>query len=297
MKESSLFDRESVLPDDELTTIENRLLGFDARYSRVHDQLQLLLAADKLSHWNQAHHGGKLKLCEMVSEQHPLAIFHGDVGTGKTATAECVANRLIRESSTEDSMLFTLGNRVRGKGLVGEMGTSLTNAFNQIGASIGKHRRAVLIIDEADSLGTARTEGHSHHEDKVAVNTLIQCVDGLRKFKGRVLVILCTNRLSILDPALRRRAAIIERFDRPDDNERLDLFKSDLEGLAHTEAQLADLVTATGPNNELPGYTYSDVRTRLYPAALSSVFPNQPLQMAHLVEAANQLQPSPSLED
>jgi len=295
--ESSLYDNECVLPDEDLTTFENRLQGFDARYLRVHDQLQLLIATDKLNHWNQQYHDGKLQLCELIADQYPLAIFHGDVGTGKTATAECVANRLIRESGTEDSMLFTIGNRIRGKGLVGEMGTNLTSAFNQVIASIGKQRRAVLIIDEADSLGTARTEGNSHHEDKVAVNTLIQCIDGLRKFNGRILVILCTNRLSILDPALRRRAAITERFDRPNDSERSALFKSDLEGLAYTDAELVDLVKSTGPSSDIPGYTFSDVRTRLYPTAISGAFPDQQLRMEHLIDAAKRLQPSPALED
>jgi predicted ribonuclease YlaK len=34
------------------------------------------------------HHHGKLALCDLVAEQYPFVIFHGDVGTGKTATAE-----------------------------------------------------------------------------------------------------------------------------------------------------------------------------------------------------------------
>ena len=34
------------------------------------------------------HHHGKLALCDLVAERYPFVIFHGDVGTGKTATAE-----------------------------------------------------------------------------------------------------------------------------------------------------------------------------------------------------------------
>eukprot|EP01037_Dinobryon_pediforme_P009504 gene9504-9584_t len=164
---------------------------FQARYSRIHDQLRLLLSIGEVGNWNRKYHGGKLAICDLVSEQYPLVIFHGDVGTGKTATAECVANRLIAESRAEDSQLFKLSNRVRGSGKVGEMGTLVAAAF-----------------DKGDSLATSRSENHSHHEDKVAVNTLIQRIDDLRQYGGRVVVFLCTNRLSVLDAALQRRAAI-----------------------------------------------------------------------------------------
>lgn len=224
-------------------------------------------------------------------------IFYGDVGTGKTATAECVANRLAKESGTEDSMLFKLSNRVRGSGKVGEMGTLLTQAFQEVIQSAGKNRRAILVIDEGDSLAASRTQEHSHHEDKVAVNTLIQCIDDLRRFSGRIVVFLCTNRLSVLDAALQRRAAIVEEFLRPNEDERQALLKMDLTGVSLTESQVAELVTATGPKNGAPGWTFSDIRTRLYPAALASAFPNQPLSFTHLHNAAKNLRPSPILED
>lgn len=60
------------------------------------------------------------------------------------------------------------------------------------------------------------------------MNTLIQGVDDLRRFGGRIVVFLCTNRLSVLDPALQRRAAIVEEFTRPDDSERQALLTMDL---------------------------------------------------------------------
>jgi hypothetical protein len=80
-----------VLPDDRLAAKERTLLGFETRYGRVRDQLRLLLSMDELGSWNRKHHGGKLALCALVAEQYPLAILHGDVGTGKTAMAECIA--------------------------------------------------------------------------------------------------------------------------------------------------------------------------------------------------------------
>ncbi len=297
MNQMTIFDSETVLPDDVLATRQKTLLGFNTRYSRVHDQLRLLLNLGELGAWNNKYHGGKLALCSLVAEQYPLVIFHGDVGTGKTATAECIANRLIAESRTEDSILFKLSNRVRGSGKVGEMGTLITEAFQKVMQSAGKGRRAILIIDEGDSLAAARSQEHSHHEDKVAVNTLIQCVDDLRRFGGRVVVFLCTNRLSALDAALRRRAAIVEEFARPSADERRQLFNMDLAGLALSEPQFAHLVSATGAHNGLPEWTYSDIRTRLYPTALAMAYPDKPLQFDHLKAVLASMRPSPVMED
>lgn len=297
MNKMSIFDTELVLPNKTLTQREKTLLGFTTRYNRVYGQLQLLLNLGELGSWNKKHHGGKLAICDLVAEQYPLVVFYGDVGTGKTATAECIANRLVADSGTEDSQLFKLNNRVRGSGKVGEMGTLITEAFQKVTAAAGKDRRAILIIDEGDSLGAARSQEHSHHEDKVAVNTLIQCIDDLRRFSGRVVVFLCTNRLSALDAALQRRAAIVEEFTRPNDNARRELFQQDLTGLSLTEPQLAQLIAATGEKNGFPPWTYSDIRTRLYPAALALAFPNGPLKFDHLKEVATTLRPSPVMED
>ena len=297
MTQPSIFDGKLPLPDSSLAAREKTLLGFDGRYRKIHDQLRLLLNLGELGAWSKARHQKKLLLCDLVAEQYPLVIFHGDVGTGKTATAECIANRLAKESRTEDALLFKLSNRVRGSGKVGEMGTLLTQAFLEVVQAAGKARRAFLIIDEGDSLAASRNQEHSHHEDKVAVNTLIQGVDDLRRFGGRIVVFLCTNRLSVLDPALQRRAAIVEEFTRPDDSERQALLTMDLEGVGLTEREIKELVTATGPRSKQPGWTFSDIRTRLYPAALAQAFPDRALTHKDLIDVANALRPSPVMED
>lgn len=297
MSQPSIFDAKVALPDTALAAREKALLGFDVRYQKIHDQLRLLLNLGELGAWSVTHHQKKLSLCDLVAEQYPLVIFHGDVGTGKTVMAECIASRLATESRSEDSMLFKLSNRVRGSGKVGEMGTLLTQAFHEVVQSAGKTRRAFLVIDEGDSLAASRSQEHSHHEDKVAVNTLIQGVDDLRRFGGRVVVFLCTNRLSVLDAALQRRAAVVEEFKRPNDAERLALLKMDLDGLALTERQLEELVAATGPHEMRPGWTFSDIRTRLYPAAMAQAFPNRALTFKDLQGTAAALRPSPVMED
>ncbi|MGO9547868.1 MAG: AAA family ATPase [Rhodomicrobium sp.] len=297
MSEARIFDSEIPLPDAGLGKRQKTLLGFDGRYARVRDQLRLLVQQGELAAWSTKHHGSRLPICDLVAEQYPLAIFHGDVGTGKTATAECMANRLVADAKVDDCLLFKLSNRVRGSGKVGEMGTLLAEAFQKVVHAAGKNRSAMLIIDEGDSLAATRTQEHSHHEDKVAVNTLIQCIDDIRRLGGRVVVFLCTNRLSVLDAALQRRAAIVEEFRRPDEVERRQLFTMDLAGVNLSEVQIQSLVAATGARNGGPGWTYSDIRTRLYPAAIASAFPTQALNFGHLKSAADSMRASPVMED
>ncbi len=252
-----------------------------------------------LQKWSQKHHGGPTRICTYVASQYPLVIFHGDVGTGKTVTAESIANRLVEEDQqADDSVLFKLSTRVRGSGKVGEMGTLINQAFQEVVKAAGGKRRSVLIIDEGDSLAAKRSQEHSHHEDKVAVNTLIQNIGDLARFNGRVLVILCTNRLNVLDPAIVRRAAIKEEFTRPTDEERFDLFNLDLADLNFGKKDIAQLVAATGVNSKRNiTWTYSDIRLRLYPSALARAYPDSKLQMDHLLEAAKEIEPSPIMDD
>ena len=297
--EQRIFDKELTLPNDELTVESSRLHGFEARYAHISQQLQLLMHLGDLENWSLENHGVVLHVCSLVGGQHPLAIFYGDVGTGKTVTAESTANRLVLEDEkADDSLLFKLSTRVRGTGKVGEMGSLINEAFHKVKSSVGKSRRAFLIIDEGDSLAANRAQNQSHHEDKVAVNTLIQNIDELRSYKGRILVILCTNRLSALDPAIVRRAAITEHFPRPSNEERLALFRSDLGDLGFSEAQFGQLVEATGVAefNEVT-WSYSDIRTRLYPAALAKAYRHGKLEFIHLLSTTLELRPSPVMED
>jgi len=297
MAEASVFDSEIPLPDERLEARARTLLGFDACYARVKNHLRLMLGADELAAWNKRHHGGRLGLCDLIADQYPLAIFHGDVGTGKSAFAECIANRLVTEAKARDSVLFKLSNRVRGRGLVGQLGSGVLDAFQGVLAAAGKQRRAILVIDEGDSLGASRVQEQSHHEDKVGVNSLIQSIDDLRRLNGRVLVILCTNRLSTIDPALRRRAALQEEFTRPTPEERRALFEMDMAGLGLGDEKLRRLVEITGSRDGRPGWTYSDIRTRLYPAALARAFPDRGLRFDDLEEVALSLHASPAMED
>lgn len=296
IEKGALFELELDLPNDKIAADTKRLVGFENRYQRLHRDLRLLADAQEVTNWSKKFHHKDLPVCSAVSERYPLVIFAGDVGTGKTATAEGACDRLAREGK-KDAMLFKLSTRVRGAGKVGQMSTLLNEAFEAVARQAGKTRQAFLIIDEADSLASTRETTQSHHEDKVAVNTIIQKVDDLRRHNGRILVFLCTNRAAALDPAIVRRAARTEEFNRPNDHEREELFRMDLEGLNIKDQTIHELVRLTGARDGQPGFTFSDVRSKLLPDALCRAFPTRALTAEDLIQAAKDVRPSPALRN
>ena len=293
---SRLFELELSLPNGALRDRASRLIGFDARYERLQRDLRLLASPDDVRAWSRRFYKAEMPICASITDRYPLVIFAGDVGTGKTETAEAASDRLARETGKE-AMLFKLSTRVRGGGKVGEMSTLINDAFETVVKEAGKTRSTYLIIDEADSLTGSRDDKQSHHEDKVAVNTVIQRVDDLRRLNGRVLVFLCTNRAAALDPAIVRRAARLEMFARPDAEERLAVLHMDLQGLGISDDTLAEVVELTGPRTDpaRPGFTFSDLRSRLLPEALGHAFPDRRIEADDLLRAAGSLIPSPAV--
>ena len=292
---SNLFELEVSLTDARLSAQAQRLVGFKGRYERIRQDLRLLIDKEGLEQWSRKHYSKRVSLLDALQDRYPLIVFHGDVGTGKTATAESIANELAKDLG-RDAMLFKLSTRVRGSGNVGEMSTLINQAFEVVAREAGKAKLAFLIIDEADSLASSRTASQSHHEDKVAVNTLIQKIDDVRRFNGRVLVILCSNRYDALDPAILRRAAYVEQFNRPGDAERLDLLKMDCGDLGLNAHDLDALVSAMGAGGpHRLAYTYSDIRTRVLPEALALAYPSRPVSKDDILAAVRKVAPSPSI--
>ncbi len=291
----SLFELDIPLPDARLDSVAGDLVGFDARFARMGRSLQVLLDPESIRLWAKQFHRDNLPVARLLGERYPLVILDGDVGTGKTAFAECAADRLVRATRRE-GQLMKLSTRVRGTGHVGQMSHLINEAFAVVEQEAGKRRLAFLIIDEADSLAASRESGHHHHEDKVAVNTLIQKIDDTRRLGGRLLVFLATNRPNALDPALVRRAGVRERFERPDADQRLALLRHDTEGLDLEEGVLAEVVDLTGAErNDGLGFTFSDLRTRLLPEAVLRAFPDRPVTGDDLLVIASEMRPSPAL--
>lgn len=293
---SDPFEIRRELPDDELAAQATRLVGFARRFERLEGQMRLLTEVDEVRAWAKEHHAGGEGLVAALGDRYPLVVLHGDVGTGKTASAEAAADALARRRDVE-GYLLKLSTRVRGIGHVGEMGTLISEAFDDAIRIAGKARFVTVLVDEGDALAFNRGAERAHHEDRVGVNTLIQKIDEARTLRGRLLIILCTNRFTALDPAVVRRAALVESFGRPTAEERRELFEMTLAGVTVAPGELDALVTATGKRDGRLPFTFSDIQTRLVPAAVARAYPERALTAEDLLAAAAELEPSPSMED
>ncbi len=164
----------------------------------------------------------------------------------------------------------------------------------------GKKTRGavILLIDEADALAQSREAAQMHHEDRAGVNALIRGVNRLATGDLPAAVIMCTNRLGALDPAVRRRAADILEFHRPDEVQRKAVLSGALRDAGFSAHDLDALVTATGPNTKHPyGFTFSDLTQRLLPSLILEAYPDSPIQPKRAVELAKKMLPTPPFKE
>jgi len=293
---ASIFDNTIDLPNTGIKERTANLIGFEAKFQRIYGNLKLLLDQEGLKAWSKKFHKLELPAIEQLTERYPLIILAGDAGTGKTVSAEAIADRMVRELKKEGFFL-KLSTRVRGEGLHGQMGNLVNDAFAELKKQAGKNILAFLLIDEADAIATTRSTMQMHQEEKAAVNTLIQKIDEIRDLKGRAVIFMSTNRLHFIDEAIVRRAAVILEFERPNEQERKDLFKKSLEGIEFTQKELQELADLTSPkNNENLGHSFSDIRLKVLPEAIAKCFPDSPLTFEILCETIKQINPSPQIK-
>jgi AAA+ superfamily predicted ATPase len=182
------------------------------------------------------------------------------------------------------------------------MTTLLTKAFDQVRehAQAGRSREGklrhatILLIDEADALAQSRELGQMHHEDRAGVNALIRGIDGLRRERLPVLTIMCTNRVDAIDPAVRRRAAAVLTFRRPEEAHRIELLKRSFSGVDIPENEWNEIARLTGPvEGRNYGCSYSDLRQRFVPTAvLQGIESGRPVTGIQLIEIAKEFQPT-----
>lgn len=292
---ATIFDNTIELPNLEIQERTKMLVGFRNKYIRIYSNLKLLLDQEGLNDWSNKFHKTELPIIKHLKEKYPLIILAGDAGTGKTVSAESIADEMVRELKKEGYFL-KLSTRVRGEGLHGQMGNLVNDAFAELKTQAGKKRIAFLLIDEADAIATTRSTLQMHQEEKAAVNTLIQKIDEIRELNGRAVVFMSTNRLHFIDEAILRRAAIILEFTRPDKEERKELFSTCLEGLNLSDEELDALANLTGEEkNAGIGFSFSDLRLKVLPEAIASVFPDEPLTYEVLVDTISKIKPSPKI--
>jgi len=143
-------------------------------------------------------------------------ILYGAPGTGKTLLAKAVANQ------TSATFLRIVGSELIQKYL-GD-GPRLVRQLFQTAA---EHAPAIVFIDEIDAIGTKRYESSSGGEREIQ-RTMLELLNQLDGFddRGDVKVIMATNKIETLDPALIRPGRIDRKilFENPDQNTKRKIF-------------------------------------------------------------------------
>jgi len=300
-----LFERRISYPDFEPQERLARLVGLDDHKARLTKILGLLVNPAGLEAWAKKHHPGANGVLHAVLRRPPLVVLAGDVGSGKSELAETIGDAVARQEDIEIT-LFPMSLSTRGQGRVGEMTQLLSVAFDyahteasKLKGSGARSRGAViLLVDEADALAQSREAAQMHHEDRAGVNAFIRGVDRLANSRVPAAVIMCTNRLTALDPAVRRRAADILSFQRPDETQRRAVLGPALKQLGFSPAQIEAVVTATGARKEGDyGFTFSDLTQRLLPAIVLDAYPTQTVTGARALEIARTMAPTPPFQD
>lgn len=295
-----IFEEVKEFPDTDAKRRFAGLVGLDDVKERLLKEAQLLLNHDALATWSKKHHGCHLPLIETFRDRPGLFLFAGDVGTGKTALAESFGDAVARMANISVT-LYSLSLTARGTGAVGEMTSLLAGAFDEVrgaarkAVSRGRASSAViLLIDEADALAQSRELAQMHHEDRAGVNAVIRGVDDLAGSRLPALVVMCTNRLEAIDPALRRRAAATFEFGRPTEEQRAAVLRSALAETGLSESQVQTLAKATGPAKPLKfGHTYSDLTQRFISALVFDAFPDKPITFERAREILEKTPPTP----
>lgn len=301
----NLFERPLTLPDPDARTRLARLVGMDDKIKRLANVLGVLINPAGLRKWQSKHHAGAEDLLDTVLRRPPLVVLCGDVGSGKTELAETIGDKVARQEHI-DITLLPLSLSSRGQGRVGEMTQLVSTAFEHAIAEASKFKSAngsarggvILLVDEADALAQSRESDQMHHEDKAGVNAFIRGIDRLANGRLPAVVVMCTNRLNALDPAVRRRAADILMFERPDTKQRYEVLSRRLAITGLSNDDLHALADATGEQPKRPyGFTYSDLTQRLLPAIVLDAYPDSPITPSRVIELARSIPPTPPFRD
>ena len=139
-----------------------------------------------------------------------VALFSGESGTGKTMTAEAIANELGLD-------LYRVDLSMVASKYIGETEKNLRQIFDA-----AETKECILFFDEADSLFGKRSEVRDSHDRyaNIQVGYLLQRIES---YDG--IVILATNLKKNLDPAFMRRLRFIIDFPFPDEKSREEIWR------------------------------------------------------------------------
>jgi len=132
-------------------------------------------------------------------------ILYGEPGTGKTLLAKAVANQ------TSATFLRVVGSELIQKYL-GD-GPKLVRELFRVAEELAP---SIVFIDEIDAIGTKRYDSTSGGEREIQ-RTMLELLNQLDGFdpRGDIKVLMATNRIETLDPALIRPGRIDRKIEFP----------------------------------------------------------------------------------
>mmetsp|Transcript_17916 Transcript_17916/g.28000 ORF Transcript_17916/g.28000 Transcript_17916/m.28000 type:complete len:445 (-) Transcript_17916:228-1562(-) len=133
-------------------------------------------------------------------------ILYGEPGTGKTLLARAVAHH------TDCTFV-----RVSGAELVQKYIGEGSRMVRELFVMAREAAPSIIFMDEIDSIGATRMEGGSQGGDSEVQRTMLELLNQLDGFEPaqNIKVIMCTNRIDILDPALLRPGRIDRKIEFP----------------------------------------------------------------------------------
>lgn len=286
--------KEAKHPTAASQTAFDNLIGIDDQKAALIGMLSFFFDKKKLSNWLKKHHKQEIPFLKDITNGTPLIILEGDVGCGKTALAHCAATPLAKEIDAR-VICFETPSNIRGGGRVGEISARITEAFSKAKGKLKDDDAGIFIIDEADDVATDREQNQAHHEDKAGLNVLIKQIDAVAKDGKNLAVILITNRLKVLDPAVVRRASLVVNFSRPDKIARHKVFTAILTGTGAKARDIDDLVKESERADH--PYSFSDLVQRIGRQALMrSISIDRPFDASIIKEVIALVQPSPMIK-
>lgn len=195
-------------------------------------------------------------------------LFVGPPGTGKSATAEAVADELGRPLATVN--LSTVVSS-----LLGDTARNLAAIFG-----VAARDSHVILFDEFDAIGKERAEGSDHGELRRVVTAFLQQLDG---FVGPSILIAATNHPALLDVAVWRRFDEVVAFEPPQVHDIRALLRLKLRSVKRERRLNIDKVAGA-----CRGLTQADVSTVVTEAYRRHLLmkPDQPLRTEELLAAA-----------